>query len=946
MRRTIVVVLLLVVSSASLAFAQAVTSGTGAVNGRVTDASDAVMPGVTVTLTSPSQMGTRTAVTDADGGYRFTAVTPGEYVVVFELAGFSTVRNEGIRVSLGFTATVNAALTVASLQESVTVTGQSPVVDTSATQIGNTFDAKQLSALPTSRDYFSLLAGSPAVQMARIDVGGSTNGTQQGFVVYGTSGQVRVIFEGLNATEATGAFGNYPDIGGMEEVQINTAAHSAEASTPGVQSQFISKSGGNQLRGTFFGGYSPESWQAFNIDADQKARGLTGGGGLDPEDVNRLNSYQDMNAGLGGFLIKDRLWWYGSYRHQDIKASYVNFPVKPQQTVLNNYSAKVTYNLSTNNKFIGYTQPSQKKQPQRFDSFLLGVDTGINTSEGTTWNQNFWAWVHKAEWNGVLSDNAFAEIRGGQYGYDWTNGVNGTGLRYEDIGNNLITGRNRNWARERRRNQLLGTVSYFKNGLGGDHNLKLGGEIFDESVKDIYIDGYEEDMVHVLNNGVKSEIILFQPGESIGGLRTYGVFLHDTWRASNKLTFNLGARMDSYRAYSPEQEHPVSRFNATPQTFAAVGNYISWKNPAPRLGMTYDITGDGKTVVKANYGTYWWNPGADFVFNISPNAAVWWRRYRWTDLNNDNRWQPGEEGAVPTSTRGGTATESLDPNLKNQFTSEFATFLEREVMANFGVRAGYVWRGQRNQYGRYNIAIPYEAFTAPVNVQDPGPDGRVGTADDGRVIQAMDLATNFRGLTPVNQTINVDRGDSDYHTFEITGTKRMSNRWSLLASYGFTRSFDQAATIQGNAVRGNGLVVNPNDETNTEDGRFNYTRQTVKLNGTWNSPWWDISFSPMVRYQAGIPFGRTFTSTLSYGSVRFLAEPLGTQRQDAIVIADVRVEKMHRVGARDISVFFDLYNLTNANPAQNLQWSSGTAYNRPLSIVPPRLARIGVKLNF
>ncbi len=402
MRRTFALALSLLLVPVSLAFAQAVTSGTGAVNGRVTDASDAVMPGVTVTLTSPSQMGTRSAVTDADGSYRFTAVTPGEYVVVFELPGFSTVRNEGIRVGLGFTATVNAALTVASLQESVTVTGQSPVVDTSATQIGNSFDAKQLSALPTSRDYFSLLAGSPAVQMSRIDVGGSTNGTQQGFVVYGTSGQVRVMFEGLNATEATGAFGNYPDIGGMEEVQINTAAHSAEASTPGVNSQFISKSGGNQFRGTFYGGYSPEAWQAYNIDADQIARGLRGGGNLEAEDVNRLNSYQDMNVGLGGFVIKDRLWWYGSYRHQDVKASYVNFPVKPQTTILNNYSAKVTYNLSTNNKLIGYTQPSQKKQPQRFDSWLLGVDTGINTTEATTWSQNFWAWVHKAEWNGVL----------------------------------------------------------------------------------------------------------------------------------------------------------------------------------------------------------------------------------------------------------------------------------------------------------------------------------------------------------------------------------------------------------------------------------------------------------------------------------------------------------------------------------------------------------------
>ena len=126
-----------------------------------------------------------------------------------------------------------------------------------------------------------------------------------------------------------------------------------------------------------------------------------------------------------------------------------------------------------------------------------------------------------------------------------------------------------------------------------------------------------------------------------------------------------------------------------------------------------------------------------------------------------------------------------------------------------------------------------------------------------------------------------------------------------------------------------------------------YTRATVKVNGTWNSPFWDITFSPLVRYQQGIAFGRTFTSTLSYGSVRFLAEPLGTQRQDEILVADLRVEKSSKFGGgRDISVFFDLYNMFNANPAQNLQWSSGTSYNRPLSVVPPRLARLGVKLNF
>ena len=948
MRRLWCFTLIVFLGHVSFASAQAVTSGTGALNGRVVDNSQAVMPGVTVTITSPSMMGGRTTVTDSDGQYRFTAVPPGEYTVTFELAGFRGVRNEGVRIGVGFTGTVNAELAVAALEESIVVSGQSPVVDTSATQIGNSFDAKQLSALPTSRDYFSLLAGSPAVQMNRIDVGGGTNGTQQGFTVYGTSGQVRASIEGINATEATGAFGNYPDVGAMEEVQINTAAHSAEASTPGVQSQFISKSGGNQYRGTFFGGYSAESWQSFNIDEDQIARGLRGGGGLAPEDVNRLSAYQDENVGFGGYISKDRLWWYGSYRHQDIKARFVNFPVKPQTTILNNYSGKVTYNLSQNNKFIAYTQPSQKKQPQRFDSFLLGVDTGINTSEATTWNQNFWAWVHKAEWNGVLGDNAFAEVRGGQYGYNWDNGVNGTGLRYEDIGNNLITGRNRNWSRERRRNQVLGTVSFFKDTGWGEHNLKAGGEVFYETVFDFYHDGYEEDILHVLQNGAPLDVILFQtPNLSQNGLWTYGFFVNDTWRLSNRLTVALGVRFDRYRAFLPPQEHAAGRFNPTPITFAANDNVIAWNLPAPRLGFTYDVAGNGKTVMKFNYGTYWWNPGADFLFNVNENSNAWWRRHRWADRNADGRWNPGEEGAL-VSSRGGIALESLDPNLEDTRTDEIAAFMEREVIANFGVRVGYVWRGLRNQYARINLAQPYSAFTVPVAVPDPGPDGRVGTNDDGTPLAAFDLATEFRGRTPVNTTTNVPGGDADYHTFEITGTKRMSNRWSMLASWGYTKSYDNGnSAYLGNSVRANSLPANPNDEINTDEGRHVYSRHNAKLSGTLETPWWGIAVSPMLRYQQGFPFGRTFAANLSYGSVRFLAEPFGTRRQDDIIITDIRIEKQLRFrGGRDVSGFFDVYNVFNSNPAQNLQWSSGTAFDRPLSIVPPRLARVGIKLNF
>jgi hypothetical protein len=277
-----------------------------------------------------------------------------------------------------------------------------------------------------------------------------------------------------------------------------------------------------------------------------------------------------------------------------------------------------------------------------------------------------------------------------------------------------------------------------------------------------------------------------------------------------------------------------------------------------------------------------------------------------------------------------------------------AAFLEREVIANFGIRAGYVWRGVRNQWQRYNINRPYSAFTVPLSIQDPGPDGRAGTGDEGGIIQAFDLDPAFRTLPVVNQTTNIAGGSGDFHTFEITGTKRMSNRWSALISYGWTKSFDNGNTAYlGNTVRQNALPATPNDEINTTDGRHEYTRQNVKLSGTVQAPW-GINVSPMLRYQQGFPFGRTFaTSVFSIGNVRILAEPLGTRRQDDIIIGDLRIEKEIGLGqVRKLGIFFDVYNLFNANPAQNLQWSSGTAFNRPLSIVPPRLGRIGAKLSF
>src|SRR5437762_2161655 len=211
------------------ALAQSVGETTGEINGKVTDATGGVMPGVTVTIASASMQGVRTVVTNEEGTYRFPAIPPGEYKIQYELAGFSTVSREGIRVGLGFTATVNAELRVASLTETVTVSGQSPVVDITSTKTATNFDAKELASIPSARDFWAILAAAPAVQMQRIDIGGSAAGTQTGYSTYDTkSDQHRPMVEGIVNTEGTNAAGFYYDYGSVEEVSVTTGANTPD----------------------------------------------------------------------------------------------------------------------------------------------------------------------------------------------------------------------------------------------------------------------------------------------------------------------------------------------------------------------------------------------------------------------------------------------------------------------------------------------------------------------------------------------------------------------------------------------------------------------------------------------------------------------------------------------------------------------------------------------
>jgi len=919
----------LLLGTVPIVSAQTVSSTTGAINGTVTDKTKGVLPGVAVTIASPALMGTRNVVTSEEGQYRFAAVPPGEYKVTFELPGFATVIREGIRVGLGFTASVNVEMELATQQESVTVIGQSPVVDTNSTKVATNYTAEQMANLPTARDYAALMSTAPAVKVNRIDVGGSTALSENSYRTYGMQGQDRPLVEGMLASENTSLL-FYTDYGSFQEVSIATASNSAEMPGPGVYTQFIAKSGGNEYRGGLYIDYYNQDFSTRNIDDDQIRAGLTGGGNVDVRDLNRTSRYRDLNMDLGGFILKDRLWWYGSYRKSLNEVAKPNFPVRPQYTQVVNRTAKLTYQINSGNRLIAFLNHNNKSQPDRLSADLLYFE------EDATWNQiGFPVGVWKGEWNGVLSDRAFFEVRAGQYFYSWKNRGKSNRLRYQDLVTNVVSGSDRFFDNDRARPQVHGSLSYFKEDWAGTHNFKFGLEVMDETFDDIQ-SGFPGDLLHYLRDGVPSEVALYEtPNVSRNGLRTRGFYATDTWQMPNRVTLTYGLRFDRYQNYLPEQIHPVSRFNATEDRFEEVSELATFNNWGPRVGGSWNIFGDGRTVLKANVGLFRNSPGVS-LFN--PNPSLWFRRYRWTDLNNNRTWDPGEEGTL-LSAAGGITNEGIDPDLNVATTREVAVFIERELLPSFGVRTGFVTRHQSDLLGRRDRNRPFEAFNVPVTFQDPGPDDQVGTADDGGEIRGFNLDPAALARTPFNLRTSHPDQHNDYYTWEITGTRRMSNRWSLVASFAktWTRESPYAATPN--------VAINPNALINAEDGRRKSSVWQSKLLATLDIPW-ALRVSPILRLESGLPWARTFSARFNYGTETLLAEPFGTRRLDNIYVFDVRVERGVRIRSHRVAAFFDVFNVLNANPEQTIIQTSGRSFMRPTVVVPPRVARLGAKLEW
>jgi hypothetical protein len=921
-------------------------SSTGTIQGRVTDAQGAVLPGVTVTASSPSMLGQQTTVTSDTGNYRFPAVPPGTYALTYELSGFNTMKREGIQITLGFTGNVNVELALATLQETVTVTGESPLIDTTATRVQQNFKLDELQSIPNARDMWSLLAVTPAVMMSRIDVGGNRAGTQTTYTAYGFSGQVRVLIEGINTTEGTGGAGFYFDYSSLEEVFMGTSGQSAEMPNPGVQSQFIAKSGGNQFSGEYYLDWYNNSLQGSNIPQAVIDRGVR-------SHSNEIQDYYDTSVQAGGPIKRDKIWWFGAYKDQENKVDQPLFTFdKTFDTRLWNPVAKGTYQINQRHKLIGYYQWGQKIQPNRLPRATYTYD-----SPDQTFLQDSGSWVWKGEWNGTLSERLYVEARYGDFGYYFPQISNSDlGFYFRDTGTLTHSGSVQRQQNDRDRKQITSAATYFLDTGRGSHTFKFGGELLLESQWIGFAEGIGGNRDLQYTNGRPAQVVFWFPtARAVGGLKNndngdlfvenkldaIGMFVNDTW-AVGRFTLNAGVRWDRYRNWLPEQRqqafsHGIPKLSIPEEMFPETELNV-WNAFAPRVGMVFDLTGDGKTVVKANYGLYWHNPGVGLSSDANPNQSSKNVTYTWNDANGDRRWQPGEEGANPTSSNlaGG---RDIDPNLKQPYTHEFGIFFERQLAEAIGSRVGFVYKTEDDLFEDYQVFRPPSAYSEPFPFVDIGRDGIRGTTDDATVT-LFGLPASQADNFPIDEVVANVGELGRFKTVEASLSKRYSNRWSASVggSYTWRDNF-------------------PNDDptnfpqTPNHPGRYDRTTWDFKVSGSYDAPY-GIRLSPVFRHQSGTNFARTISVPASaardFGLIipttTYYADRPEDNRRDNIWLFDVRAEKTIELGSRArVRAFADLFNITNSHAGEEITVQTGANFLRPTAILAPRTLRLGFR---
>ncbi len=967
---------------------------TGSILVKATDQQGAIVPGATVSITSPVLPTPLTGVTDSAGVYRFPSLTVGLYSVRVSLQGFKTSVRDGLQVLQGQTISVDAQLTVGGMTEETTVKGEPPVVDTKSANVKVNIDKGLLENTPGGKDIWSILQSkAPGIVFDAPDVGGNQAGLQRAFTSRGTpNAQNTQMLNGVNVNDpsAQGFSMNYYDPSSFENIQVSSGAQDISVGTAGVFINMVTKSGTNKFSGqglfTCQGNCKLAKTQAHNIDSPLLKAGFR-------SESNAVDYITNTNFQLGGPLVKNKLFFFASVNYQPTHVNVPGFPaVSPllpitlstapgkdiqDTTDITTGTGKFNYQMNGRNRFEGFIERQKYDKPNRGASAANTPDSAFKELDyGNTF---------QGGWNLLLTNRMFVDTK---VSYNNIHFPLFQKTNLQSIFDNFSGIRYRNAANElrfyRQRLQMSSNASYFvPEMLGGRHEFKGGVDYGHTPAATDTIRVDDVNLVYLSTTNKASTLTLFNsPTHTVSTINSLAVFAQDSY-SYKRLTLVGGVRWERIEGFLPEQTSPASRyfpeglvFNSVSiggvlqsytvkKSFSAVHNNPRWYNMAPRFMATYDLAGDGKTVLKSSWGLYLDQINTGTPPN--PNGTIS-QTYNWNDTNNDLVFQPGTltwDGAKYVGGELGTLTTTNIPNpaafdttLKRPKRYEFTVGVDREVIPTVLASATYIWRKEKDVQTTVDQNFDqWDSLYTKTTLTDLGRDGVLGTSDDAPITV---FNQNTTGTVNVNKTVNDDRLAQRYNGIELTLNRRLQNKWGVLAGYTYSHTRQDFNSLQ-----------NPNAAFVNAAGESGGRRHNFKLAGSYELPF-QVLLGVNYTLQSGLPITRTWainacSTTILTNCLRQAvtvnAEPRGSVELSKLSLLDARVGRYFKIGTNRIDVAIDLYNLANANTTYSVRTGTGLTSVRegglaanpttpiptflsPTAVLGPRILRFNITYSF